>query len=154
MLVPLGMHCKAWRLRMKVTGEKESCLDFLRELVVCIFTRHGTGPAHIEAIPFTGNLEKEVRFDGSNHWIISTELDDQGKAVRKNCKQCYLFGKRNMKGWHCMLSASRIFSKIVVILFLFIFLIFINTLDWTLPYQYKEGTRGKVNKIFRIGGAG
>jgi hypothetical protein len=85
----------AWRLRMKVTGEKESCLDFLRELVVHIFTRHRVGPAHIEAIPLTGNLEKEVRFDGSNYWI--TEPDDQGKEVRKNCKQCFLLGKRNIK---------------------------------------------------------
>ena len=59
----------ALHLRMKVTGEKESCLDFLRELVVHIFTRHSVGPAHIEAIPLTGNMKKGVRFDGSNHWI-------------------------------------------------------------------------------------
>ena len=97
LLVPLGITVNAWRLRMKVTGEKENYLDFLRELVVCIFTRHGTGPAHIKAIPLTGKLDKVVRFDGSNHWIISTELDDQGKEVRKNCKQCYLLGKRNIK---------------------------------------------------------
>ena len=97
LLVPLGITVNAWRLRMKVTGEKENYLDFLRELAVCMFTRHGTGPARIEAIPLTGALEKEVRIDGSNHWITSTELDDQGKAVRKNCKQCYLLGKRNMK---------------------------------------------------------
>ena len=86
-----------WRLRMKVTGQKERYLDFLRELVVCMFTRHGTGPAHIEAMPLTGALAKEVRFDGFNHRITSTELDEQRTAVRKSCKQCYLLEKRGMK---------------------------------------------------------
>ena len=66
-----------------MTGQKESYLDFLRELVVCMFTRHGTSPAHMEPMPLTGALAKEVRFDGFNNWITSTELDEQGEGSKE-----------------------------------------------------------------------
>jgi hypothetical protein len=38
----------AWRLRMKVSGKKEPYLNFLRELVISIFTQHGTTPVRWE----------------------------------------------------------------------------------------------------------
>jgi hypothetical protein len=34
----------AWRLRMKVTGKKDSFLDFLRELVIIMLETHGRDP--------------------------------------------------------------------------------------------------------------
>ena len=39
----------------------------------------------------------EIRFDGKNHWIVSTELDQKGQAKRRNCKQCTLEGKKDLK---------------------------------------------------------
>lgn len=34
----------AWRLRMRMTGRKESYLEFVRELVMGMFALHGTPP--------------------------------------------------------------------------------------------------------------
>jgi hypothetical protein len=34
----------AWRLRMQVKGKREPFLDFMRELVVEMFAKHGTAP--------------------------------------------------------------------------------------------------------------
>jgi hypothetical protein len=41
--------------------------------------------------------ETEVRFDGLQHLIVSTEQDAAGKPKRRNCKQCFLQGKQDMK---------------------------------------------------------
>jgi hypothetical protein len=41
----------AWRLRQKVTGKKEPYLTFLRELVVALWTFHGTPPEHRRSTP-------------------------------------------------------------------------------------------------------
>ncbi len=85
----------AWRLRMKVTGKKEPFLDFLRELCITMLTEHGTSPARKRtSMPGTG---AEVRFDGMQHLIVSTEQDATGKPKRRNCKQCHLQGKQDMK---------------------------------------------------------
>lgn len=35
----------AWRLRMRITGKKESFLDFLRELVIGMLSEHGSPPS-------------------------------------------------------------------------------------------------------------
>ncbi len=35
----------AWRFRMKVTGKKEPYLDFLRELIIGMFSAHGKLPS-------------------------------------------------------------------------------------------------------------
>ena len=37
----------AWRLKMKVSGEKEPYLEFLRELVIEMFIVHGKVPLRI-----------------------------------------------------------------------------------------------------------
>jgi hypothetical protein len=43
----------------------------------------------------------EARFDGLNHWIVPTELDQKQQPKRRNCKQCALEGKRDLKSVHC-----------------------------------------------------
>jgi hypothetical protein len=37
------------------------------------------------------------RYDGANHWIISTEQDSSGKTKRKNCRHCYEKLKKELK---------------------------------------------------------
>lgn len=39
----------------------------------------------------------EARFDGNQHWIVSTELDQKEQPKRRNCKQCALEGKKDLK---------------------------------------------------------
>jgi hypothetical protein len=85
----------AWRLRMMITGKKESFLDFLRELVLAMFAEHGNPPS--KKRKSLAEPCEEVRFDGKNHWIVSTELDQKGQAKRRNCKQCTLEGKKDLK---------------------------------------------------------
>ena len=34
----------AWRLKQRFTGKKEPYLKFLRDLIVCLLTQHGTKP--------------------------------------------------------------------------------------------------------------
>ncbi len=38
-----------------------------------------------------------ARFDGLNHWIVPTKLDQKQQPKRRNCKQCALEGKRDLK---------------------------------------------------------
>ena len=80
----------AWRLRMKITGEKEPYLSFLRELVIQMLTNHGR-PA-LKKLP--GPATDEQQYDGMNHWI--GQLED-GKKKRRNCKVCYQLLKKEMK---------------------------------------------------------
>jgi hypothetical protein len=39
----------------------------------------------------------DARYDGREHWIISTELDMAGKPKRRNCKLCALEKKPDSK---------------------------------------------------------
>lgn len=83
-----------WRLRMKTTGQKEPFLDFLRELCIEMFLQHGK--PYLKK-PLTSTHEASSRFDGLNHWIVNTDLDAQGKPKRRNCKNCSLKKKPDMK---------------------------------------------------------
>jgi hypothetical protein len=79
---------------MLVTGKKDSFLDFLRELVIVMLETHGKPAAPCG--PKRPSLSS-TRFDGMNHWIVGTEKDKNGKPSRRNCKQCHLEGKKEMK---------------------------------------------------------
>jgi hypothetical protein len=78
------MAVNAWRLRQNVRGRKEPYLDFLRELVVEMFARHGRPPVYRIQAPVTN-----TRYDGMNHWIEAAKHPYTGKAWRRNCKRCY-----------------------------------------------------------------
>lgn len=84
----------AWRLRMRVTGEREPYLDFLRELCISMLTEHGTAPTRKR---LSNGPDTEARFDGKEHWVVNTEEDAAGKFKRRNCKHCALSGKHDMK---------------------------------------------------------
>ncbi len=84
----------AWRMRMKVTGKKEPFLDFLRELVIDMFTTHGT-PPQFRRRP--SSVSPDIRLDGLNHWICGTEVGNGGYAKRRNCKQCTKEGRKDNK---------------------------------------------------------
>ena len=79
---------------MKVTGKKEPFLDFLRELVIDMFTTHGRPPQFKKRPSVVSPL---TRWDGLNHWICGTELDHGGRAKRRNCKQCTNEGRKDNK---------------------------------------------------------
>lgn len=87
----------AWRLRMKVTGQKEPFLDFLRELVIGMLAEHGHPPLRRLSVPGNG----ELRYDGLNHWIASCEQDAAGNTLRRNCKACYQEKKQQLKTSFC-----------------------------------------------------
>lgn len=80
---------------MRTTGRKEPFLDFLRELVIEMFTKHGKSPAR-KRNSCAGVEGVETRFDGLNHWIGNTG-EVGGKPQRRNCRQCHIEGKRDMK---------------------------------------------------------
>lgn len=78
------MATNAWRLRQKVKGRKEPYLDFLRELVIDLFCKHGSTPVYRLQAPVPS-----TRFDGLNHWLEPAKHPQTGKAWRRNCKRCY-----------------------------------------------------------------
>ena len=78
------MAVNAWRLRQKMTGKKEPYLNFLRELVVEMFQKHGKLPERRIQNPVTS-----TRYDGMNHWIEPAKHPKTGKAWRRNCRRCY-----------------------------------------------------------------
>lgn len=84
----------AWRLKRKISGEKLPFLDFLREIVVGLLNKHGKAPNRSR---ISLGLTEDARYDGLNHWMISTGLDSKGKPKRRNCRQCALTGKRDNK---------------------------------------------------------
>jgi hypothetical protein len=43
------------------------------------------------------SIPSEARWDGLHHWILSTELDQKDLSRRRNCKQCFLEGKKDFK---------------------------------------------------------
>ena len=85
----------AWKLRVKTTGKKEPYLAFIRELVVEMLTRHGSSEQAIR-VPVR-LISDSIRFDGFNHWPVSTAEDKNGKSSRRNCKFCSLQGKPDRK---------------------------------------------------------
>lgn len=85
----------AWRLRRRVTGHNEPYLDFLRELCLEMFATHGTPPS-VKRASLTAAGDG-ARFDRMDHWITNTEEDASGKHKRRNCKQCALSNKKDMK---------------------------------------------------------
>ena len=85
----------AWRLRMRITEQKEPFLDFLRELVMEMVTTHGHPPLKRGpsiGIGSAGQAADSLRFDGLNHWI-----GEQDGRNRRNCKLCYSLLKKEMK---------------------------------------------------------
>jgi len=95
---------QAWRLRGLRTGKKEPYLDFLRELVIGMFSIHGTPPHTPRSLPLgiAGPLGDQVRYDGLNHIPVHVEEGNnrnrhEGPAKRKNCKFCAMTGRRSMK---------------------------------------------------------
>lgn len=84
----------AWRVRRMVTGSKEPLLNFLRELVVTMLRHHGKAPL---ATGRKVHAPVSIRFDRVDHWIRGTAVDAKGKPARRNCKQCHLEGKKEMK---------------------------------------------------------
>ena len=75
---------------MEVTGKKEPYLDFIRELVIEMMTRHGC-PSALNRI---GNPTNQ--YDGVSHLIVANE------SGRKNCRQCAIEGTKNAKSfYHC-----------------------------------------------------
>ena len=69
----------------QITGNKEPYLNFLRELVIQMFSKYGTMPQRTR---FSSGPTNGLRYDGLNHWIVSTESNSQGKSSRRNCKHC------------------------------------------------------------------
>ena len=57
---------------MRTSGQKEPFLDFIRELVIEMFTQHGKNPARKRNS--CSGVGVDARFDGLNHWIANTEL--------------------------------------------------------------------------------
>ena len=82
----------AWRLRQSIRGIKEPYLDFLRELVIEMFNKHGTVSVKRRVTAQVG----DERFDGRNHWIVGI-INEAGAPHRKNCKYCYMTKKANNK---------------------------------------------------------
>jgi len=78
----------------QITGNKEPYLNFLRELVIQMFSKYGTMPQRTR---FSSGPTNGLRYDGLNHWIVSTESNSQGKSSRRNCKHCTNEGKRDSK---------------------------------------------------------
>ena len=71
---PAVSSVNAWRLQMKITGEKEPYLSFLQELVIHMMTFHGRPP--LKRLP--GPVTDKQRYDGKNHWI--GQLEDGKKS--------------------------------------------------------------------------
>ena len=79
----------AWRLRQYAMDRKEPFLDFLRELVMEMFCKHGSPPSRKRSLDL--NVD---RYDGQNHWIISFAGE---KKDRKRCKLCFEKSKKECK---------------------------------------------------------
>ena len=56
----------AWRLRMSVTGNQESYLCFLRELVIEMFSKHGAEPFHKRILSIDQQATQQ-------HWTVHTD---------------------------------------------------------------------------------
>lgn len=81
----------AWRLRMKTTGKKEPLLNFLRELVVEMLSVHGNPANPMKTL---NSPSDSLRTDGLNHWIVSSDVTEDRKKQRMNCRQCSKAGQQ------------------------------------------------------------
>ena len=79
----------AWRLKMKVSREKEPYLMFLRELVIEMLICHGTPPCAPRQISTSNS---SLRYDCNSHWIVHN-----GQGKRRNCKKCTEDNKQDAK---------------------------------------------------------
>ena len=86
----------AWRLKEKVTNMKIPYIEFLREVTTDLLTIQGTKLTRTRAIALPSSVTNRVRFDGNNHWPVSTDVDPQTeKPRRRNCKWCAMNKKRD-----------------------------------------------------------
>jgi hypothetical protein len=83
-----------WRLRMKMTGQKEPFLNFLRELCIEMLSVHGSPPSLKRT---SLSVIGDARYDQLGHWVANTEQDAAGKFKRRNCKMCALLKKADFK---------------------------------------------------------
>ncbi len=81
-------------MRMKLIGMKELLLNFLRELVIDMFTTYGT-PLQFRRRPSL--VSPNVRLVGLNHWICGTEAGNGRQDKSRNCKQCTKEGCKDNK---------------------------------------------------------
>ncbi|KAF0297800.1 PiggyBac transposable element-derived protein 3 [Amphibalanus amphitrite] len=82
----------AWRLRQKITGKKDSLLEFTRELVMQMLALHGSTrkrPGRSLSLP--GPAGDAARKDGLLYW------PRKGATNRARCRQC---GRRS--AYECM----------------------------------------------------
>ena len=90
---------QAWKLKQLVTGEKEPYLKFLRDLVVCMFNKHGK---KYRCTPASLSVQ-DSRFDRVDHvpgWIAPSQEKGK-KSARRNCKMCTLNGIKDSKTASC-----------------------------------------------------
>ena len=92
------MSVNACRLKEKVTNTKIPYIEFLREVTTDLLTIHGTVLTRTRTIALPRSVTNRVRFDRTNHWPVSTDVDPQTeKPRRKNCKMCAINKKRDNK---------------------------------------------------------
>ena len=77
----------AWRLKCHCTGEQESLLDFLRELVIEMLKTHGKSPKSRRSVA-TLEPEPGMVYD-MHHWLAHTGVGKNGDFRRLNCRYCY-----------------------------------------------------------------
>jgi hypothetical protein len=68
----------------------------------------------------------EARFDGLNHWIVPTELDQKQQPKRRNWNQCALEGKRDLKLVNIYKKCFKERIFVVVRLILFFVILYTN----------------------------
>ena len=86
---------------MQTTGIKETYLEFMRELVIGMMTKHGHKPKIQRSLSCSA-----TRLDVVGHLIVSVK-DDK----RKNCKQCSLMGKRMQRRFICRSTCNMLQGK-------------------------------------------
>ncbi len=79
---------------MQVTGKKEPYLNFLRELVIKMLTKHGKSPK--KKCQVTLQHDKELSWE-QHHWPVHSDLNKKGNFRMLNCKFCYSVHKKEKK---------------------------------------------------------
>ena len=82
-----------WRLRLKVKGEKEPFVDFLRKVVCSMFAHHGS-PSIKQMSASNSNMD--ISWD-KHHWPQHTPTDSKGQWRRLNCRYCWMVEKKEKK---------------------------------------------------------
>ena len=65
---------------MKVSGEKEPYLEFLRELVIEMFIVRGKAPLRTRELAFA---TETIQYDGKSYWIIEIENEKASQLQKK-----------------------------------------------------------------------